>query len=133
MPDFTELLKRSLSGVNDAFNVARTDLNDTVASVDAAVTELTTGVLRVRLQLIENSLEVAVYTVLLVRSTGAHVSRLAAFRITRTGYPIEFGTLGSQFETEGLFENRAAIESFFANMLADQTSPLVVQIAFVMR
>jgi hypothetical protein len=133
MPDFGELLKNSISGLNDNYNVAVADLNNVIAGVDAAVTGLTSGLVNVRLQEINKTPDHTLYLLTLVRKRMGDSLRLGAFRIRSTGYPIEYGSLRKEFDVDGTLEGKEQLEEYFAAMLSERNSPMVVQIAFSLR
>jgi hypothetical protein len=138
MGKFDEILRKSLKGINDAFESAKNDLEEVVHELQDAIRDVVSGK-NVNVWLddcLANSEEQIVAVRVGFKFSGREQVVIGYYRITLGGYPISYGTFlddEERFEPAGNIENRAGLEQHFAEMLADKQSPLVLFLAYLRR
>jgi hypothetical protein len=137
MSKFTDILKNTLSHVQSNYDLALKDFRELVSELADAVRQLSEEKRDLRVG--EESKDAA-QTVMSVYVTqpgmgDTIVARVGDYAIPASGYPISYGqqTPFGKFEKMGSLDNRGRLEKHFADMLANPTSPIVVQIAFALR
>jgi hypothetical protein len=137
MPGFTEVLRNTVSGMNESFQDARRDLNQIVSEVSASVAEIL-GRSDARLELVKaGDVPEVSYNLSLV--VGDQSIPLGTYSLSASGYPIaQLSHVNASWPSMAVharrtFKQCSELENHFREMLADPNSPLVVHLAFLLR
>ena len=131
MTDFSERLKRSLTGVNAAFDAADADLHAVIAEAARGVQENTNGKATLALDVKKDDDRGTVYA--LVLDTRDDKQELVRITVQRGGYPILFTSESLESSRGVKVTNRTELEEEVTAMASNPDSPLVVKLAFLMR
>jgi len=136
MTEYDTLLSTSLKEINDKFLRVKQDLVDEVAQLGESVKRVAEGArcsldVSPRLETMDGS----IFSLRL--NTKAGGALLGEYLVPQSGYPISFGRQEGnkyeEFRVQGRLEDREAIRQHFKEMLANQASPLVIQLAYALR
>lgn len=141
MANFDELIKKSLSVVNDGFQRTLADLTALVEQVNSAIKQHAGPQCGLVLEQIDSDMKGANYRLSLDTEAGnpqAPRIGITHFRLLPKGYPLLHGRynqakkmfLGSEFST---LADQKQVEEYFANLLQDPDSSLIQAMGFALR
>lgn len=140
MADFDEILRKSLSIVNDEYRRALDELKVVVAEVRESIKANAGEEFTVELAELVSNIDGAAFQIFLdtnVNDLRSSVLSIVEIQIPANGYPIFIGTYskGGGIFTPGeeKFDNQDEIRSFFANQLSDPSSRFIQLIGFALR
>lgn len=139
MPNFDEILKKSLSAVNDGYGAALEDLNNVVEKLALAIKGNAGEQFNLELAKVSEDIKGATFRVYLdpdPEDANVSLINVGHFRLLSSGYPIYSGLYNkssSLFSPEREFSDVVALEGFFAELLASPDSTLIQAIGFAIR
>ncbi|HYT92496.1 MAG TPA: hypothetical protein VEL76_27520 [Gemmataceae bacterium] len=123
MTEFEKALQETLKGINKAFEVADADLHEEAAAASKAVANVTDGKATLELVVVGESEGGITYDLTL--TAGEQKWPLLRVEVPRKGYPINMGSSS--------IPNRQKLAGTFADMATNPDSPLVTNLAFLLR
>lgn len=139
MVDFNGLLKKSLSGVAEAYNAAYSDLESFVEGIDAAIKENAGPLFGLTIGSSKDDIKGSTFRIFFdtnINNDRAETITIKYFFIPATGYPVRYGQYSHKngtFTIEALVENKEQLESYFVSLLDNPESPLLQAVAYAVR
>lgn len=139
MQDFKDILKKSLTAVNEGFESAMRDLDTVTGNVNAAVKEIASQSFEVSLRKVSEDVTAVIYRVSLdmtVDNVKSTVMAITHFSVPSKGYPLHFGSYSKrddEFSISGRIDAIWELEQFFVDMMNDPDSSLIQSIGFAIR
>ncbi|CAM2151716.1 protein of unknown function [Pararobbsia alpina] len=140
MTDFNELIKRSLSIVNESYAQAKGDVEGVIERIDFSLRDNAGDHFALVFAEFASSLKGVVFRVHLdtdVYNPQSELVTIVHMRILSTGYPIELGEIN---RNTGLFSaggnalsSVQDVEEYFADQLSNPNSALIQAIGFALR
>jgi hypothetical protein len=135
MADFESLLKQSLSGATDAYQAALLDLNEEVAQLGQAVSNVTHLPYSLKLERISERFDGTAFD--LCMGSEQDKFSVCAFFLPSRGYPISVGVTVTPHGVLGgaikPLNNKGELTQFLSDLVSNPDSPLVLRIAFFLR
>ena len=131
MPDLKTLVKRTIEGLGQDFKQARADLNVIIAEIRDAIRESTTPEFKLYLSPVREDAQGEVSN--LVVEIAETKRDIGAYRISPSGYPIEYGVQAAAFggfELMGAVADKDELLAHFAEMVSNPGSPLMVFVTY---
>ncbi|MBA4191592.1 MAG: hypothetical protein C0467_26735 [Planctomycetaceae bacterium] len=129
MPTLEDMLRASLKGANERFELANKALHSAVAEAAKAVEAVTGG--KATLQLVEHGKRETGSRFDFVVTAESQQRPLATFDVPNSGFPIR--RLHDEGGFAESFPSAAALASYFQKLASDQDSPLVAHLAYIVR
>lgn len=140
MADFDEILRKSLSIVNDEYQRALDELRVIVAEVRESIKTNAGEEFTVELSELTSNIEGAAFQIFLdtnVNDLNSSLLKIVELQVPANGYPIFIGTYskanGRFTQGDEKFDNQDEIRNFFANQLSDPNSRFIQLIGFALR
>lgn len=145
MNDFDNALQTALTGASAAFRQADEDLHHVVTEAAQSIGRITKGKVELQLNRIREEFNGTTFALQLLKAGERKPMVLGLYMIQSTGYPIEFGpskysqkvesadVLNIGLGPERQLRDRESLRQHFLELLSAPDSPLVVNIAFLLR
>lgn len=141
MANFDALIKKSLAIVNDGYQQALADVKVVVEKLSNAIRQNAGEHFALEVSEVKSDVKGVTFRIFLdtdVNDLQADIVTIVHIRILSKGYPILHGSFN---KTQNVFvsmdgnelEDMAAVEQFFADLLADPESSLIQALGFAMR
>lgn len=136
--DFKGRIKASLTELNAKYTAAMTDLQGTVVAVDEAIQEVSGGKVRIYLNRLADNPEGTMIGLFVVGAPFNHKDGvwIEDFCVKPTGYPIQVGDYkidSAKFAFQSSVADKAALEKHFEVMIGQANSPLMTNVALLIR
>ncbi len=129
MSQLEDLLRKSVIGMNEAYNASEKELYEEVAAASEAVVNVTSGIGRLELQKSSDDASRSIFTLSLVgRKT---IYEVGAFALSPNGYPIKAAPTERHClinTYEAVLNSRGEISEYLKNMMATPNSRLVLRV-----
>src|SRR5262249_22673335 len=132
MPTFEEVLRTTVSGVNEQYDRANRDLHRVVAEVSKSVQAASNGLASVVLRRTSEGSGGATYKLVLKSHRDSEERDLAAISVPLQGYPIQVAGAAPP-SLYGLKQSADELTGGFQKMASDPNSPLVAFVAYLLR
>lgn len=139
MDDFNDILKKSLSVVNEGFRAAMDDIENIIAAVRESIKGNAGNEFSLECSEVFSNIKGSIYRVFLDTDSfdpEADLVVLTYFRIPQKGYPIELGNYNkvTGFSVSGkLWTSKDDVMNHFVSQLQDPESQLIQAIGFALR
>ena len=139
MTNFDELLKKSLSVVNDGYQIACNDVGAIVDKLGKAIKQNAGDQFGFEMSEVQSDVKGVTFRIYLdpdSNDINAALLNIAHIRIPSKGYPIFYGVFNKSsnvFAAADKLENAEEVAEYFSDFLKDPESPLIQAIGYVLR
>lgn len=140
MTDFNEILRKSLSIVNDGYQQAVDNIKEVVSNLSDSIKANAGEDFSLEIGEISSDLKGATFRIFLdtdVNDVEASTMNIIDLRIPVGGYPVQLGTFTKSIQSfkaaEQVLNNKSDIEQYFAQQLSEPDSRLIQAIGFAVR